>query len=98
MALAAALLVLPLTGCNGGSGSGDTIKIGGLAPLTGEVAQYGTAVDNAVKMAVDKINETGILGGKKIEYISYDERGTPARPSPCTSGWWTRASWLWWAT
>lgn len=55
-------------------GSGDTISRRSGFP-TGEVAQYGTAVDNAVKMAVDKINETGILGGKKIEYICYDEKG-----------------------
>ena len=79
VALAAALMTMPLAGCNnnGGGSSGDVIKIGGLAPLTGEVAQYGTAVDNAIKMAVEKINEEqgGILGGKKIEYICYDEKG-----------------------
>ena len=59
VALAAALMTMPLAGCNnnGGGSSGDVIKIGGLAPLTGEVAQYGTAVDNAIKMAVEKINE-----------------------------------------
>ena len=59
------------------SAGGDEIVIGGLAPLTGSVAQYGVAVDNAVKMAVDDINAKGGLLGKRIKYISYDEKGDP---------------------
>lgn len=52
------------------------IKIGGLAPLSGDVSQYGVAVNNAVKMAVEDINaKGGILGGRKIEYIVTDEKG-----------------------
>ena len=40
------------------------------------MSQYGKAVDNAVKLAVKAINEKGgILGGKKIDYICYDEKG-----------------------
>lgn len=46
---AAALLTVPLSGCSK-EGSGDTIRIGGLAPLTGDLKQYGEAVNNAVKM------------------------------------------------
>ncbi len=85
LALAAAMLAVPVAGCSGepaesgesgGSASTDTVKIGGLAPLTGDVAQYGVAVDNAIKLAVKDINEKGgILGGRKIEYISMDEQG-----------------------
>lgn len=41
------------------------------------MAQYGVAVDNAVKMAVDDINDKGGLLGKRIKYISYDEKGDP---------------------
>lgn len=54
---------------------GETIKIGGLAPLTGDVSQYGTAVDNAVKLAVADINAAGGVLGKQVEYICYDEKG-----------------------
>lgn len=76
LALAAALMIVPMAGCTKSEGNGDTVKIGGLAPLTGEVSQYGKAVDNAVKLAVKAINEKGgILGGKKIDYICYDEKG-----------------------
>lgn len=84
MVLSAALLVSALAGCqqapasNGGETGGDTVKIGGLAPLTGDVSVYGIAVDNAIKLKVEEVNAAGgILGGKQIEYIVYDEKGDP---------------------
>lgn len=74
IALAAAMLVPAFAGCSG-AGSSKTIKIGGLAPLTGDVSQYGVAVNNAVKMAVKDINAKGGILGKQIEYIPLDEKG-----------------------
>lgn len=59
---------------SGGSDS-DTIRIGGLAPLTGDAASYGVAVNNAIQMAVEDINANGGIDGKQIEYIYYDEKG-----------------------
>ena len=82
MVLAAALLTVPLAGCgNTPGGSGDEIVIGGLAPLTGSVAQYGVAVNNAVQMAVDDINDKGGLLGKRIKYVFYDEEGDAIKAS-----------------
>lgn len=71
------------SGCSntgdGGSASGgsdsDTIRIGGLAPLTGDAASYGVAVNNAIQMAVEDINANGGIDGKQIKYIYYDEKG-----------------------
>lgn len=57
--------------------SGDTIKIGGLAPLTGDVSQYGIAVNNAITMAIEKANANGGILGQQIEYIVEDEKGDP---------------------
>jgi len=82
-ALVSALLMIigVLAGCqpkedsSTGSKDSDVIKIGGLAPLTGDVAQYGEAVNNAVLIAVDEINQKGGILGKKIEYKYYDEKG-----------------------
>ena len=71
---AAALLTVPLSGCSD-NGSGDEILIGGIAPLTGDNAQYGNAVNNAVLMVVDEINENGGILGKKIKYLPEDDRG-----------------------
>jgi len=55
--------------------SGGTIKIGGLAPLTGDVSVYGIAAANGIKMAFAEINKAGGILGKQIQYIVYDEKG-----------------------
>lgn len=82
-ALMALAMLGAFSGCSntgdGGSASGgsdsDTIRIGGLAPLTGDAASYGVAVNNAIQMAVEDINANGGIDGKQIEYIYYDEKG-----------------------
>src|SRR5665647_1298711 len=51
------------------------ILIGGLAPLTGEIAVYGNSVKNAATMAFDEINAAGGVLGKQIDYKVYDEKG-----------------------
>lgn len=75
VAVAVAMLILPFSGCKSTKKTADTIKIGGLAPLTGSVAQYGNAVNNAVQLAVDDINAKGGVLGKQIEYKCEDEKG-----------------------
>lgn len=82
-ALMALAMLGAFSGCsntgNGGSASGgsdsDTIRIGGLAPLTGDAASYGVAVNNGIQMAVEDINANGGIDGKQIKYIYYDEKG-----------------------
>ena len=70
--MAGVLLTVPLAGC---SSDGDKIKIGGLAPLSGEVSVYGIAADNGAKLAIKEINAAGGVLGKEIKYIVYDEKG-----------------------
>lgn len=53
----------------------DKILIGGLAPLTGEVAVYGTSSSNGTKMAFEEINAAGGILGKQVEFILLDEKG-----------------------
>lgn len=55
--------------------TGDTIKVGGLAPLTGNLSIYGIATNNGVKLAIDEINAAGGVLGKQLEYVVYDEKG-----------------------
>lgn len=52
-------------------GLSGTLKVGLIGPLTGAAALYGTAVDNAAKIAVDEINAEG--GAFKIEYNGQDD-------------------------
>jgi len=55
--------------------AGDTIKIGFLGALTGDIAMYGKPALEGMKMAVDDINASGGINGKKIEIIETDNRG-----------------------
>lgn len=81
LALSLSLLVTLAAGCgapqnNAGETAG-TIKIGVIAPLTGDVAVYGTAVKNAVDIYTDKFNKEGGADGHKIELVTYDDKGDP---------------------
>lgn len=57
----------------------ETIKIGGLAPLTGDVATYGIAIKQGMDLYVKQLNQAGgieINGEKKlVEILWEDERG-----------------------
>lgn len=69
----------PATGTPAAAGaSGDTIKLGVLAPLTGEVSVYGVAAKNGIDLAVGEINAAGGVLGKQIELMVEDEKGDVA--------------------
>ena len=56
----------------------DTIKIGHIAPMTGGLAAYGTAVNNAVELAISEINANGGVLGMQIELNTKDNQADPA--------------------
>lgn len=57
------------------AGGADVIKIGGLAPLTGDVKQYGEAVKEGVDLYVSQLNEAGGIDGKQVQVVWQDEKG-----------------------
>lgn len=63
LVMASAMAATGFAGCgtSGGSSSSETIKIGGIGPLTGGAAIYGTAVKNGAEIAVAEINAKGDL-------------------------------------
>ena len=69
----------PSTDDANASGDAETIKIGMLAPLTGEVAEYGVAVANGVRLYVEEYNAAGGMNGKQIVLVEYDEEGDSAK-------------------
>ena len=79
LALASAM-VFSLAACGGGSDSSEgnaeatTFKIGGIGPITGDTAIYGTAVQNGIQLAVDEINADGGINGYQIEYQFEDDQ------------------------
>lgn len=66
------LALLIFTGCSDGS-----IKIGFIGPLTGDAANYGKLMTQAVKIAVEEKNAAGGIGGKKISFVAEDSEGKP---------------------
>ena len=79
LVMAAAMILGLLTGCGNaaGSASSDTMKIGGIGPLTGSYANYGVSVNQGAKIAVDEINAAGGINGKQIEMKFEDSQGDP---------------------
>lgn len=75
----ALVMMACMVACGGAQGdnSDDVIKIGGIGPLTGSYANYGTSVRNGAKIAVDEINTAGGIDGKQIELLFEDSQADP---------------------
>ncbi len=52
-----------------------TIKIGTISPNTGNLAAYGEAVVNGMKLAAEEINAAGGVLGQQLELVSLDDKG-----------------------
>src|SRR6201991_5047460 len=54
------------------------IKVGTIFPLSGGAGPDGQSVTNAVKLAIEQINDAGGLLGRKLTLVSKDDESTPA--------------------
>lgn len=75
MFVVGAMVLIGGCGKSGEMAKPETIKIGGMAPLTGALAIYGVTTTNGAELAVKEINENGGVLGKKIEYVMLDTKG-----------------------
>jgi branched-chain amino acid transport system substrate-binding protein len=58
----------------------ETIKIGLVTALSGQSAQAGESISRGLSVAIDEINaKGGLLGGRKVELVSRDDEGNPAK-------------------
>lgn len=81
--MAVAMLGLLAVGCGGDSGNGgasdpgagDSLFVGCLAPLTGEVSAYGVTTKQGAELAFEEINANGGVKGKQLTYEFIDEKG-----------------------
>lgn len=67
-------------GGGGGSGASTIIKLGTLFPMTGDLALFGTDMQQSVQQAVDEINAAGgikSMGGAKLEIAKGDSQSKP---------------------
>ncbi len=54
----------------------DTIKIGGIVPITGAAAESGRFLQNGAALALEAINGKGGVLGKKMEFVVEDDQTT----------------------
>jgi branched-chain amino acid transport system substrate-binding protein len=71
VALAGAAL---LAGCSSSGESGDTIRIGEFASLTGKEATFGNSSHRGTLLAIKEINAAGGVLGKPLELVFEDNR------------------------
>src|SRR6187455_2221607 len=57
----------------------DTLKLGLVAAMSGQSAKSGEAIVRGLSVAIDEINATGGVLGKKIELIVRDDESNPAK-------------------
>lgn len=55
----------------------ESIKVGIILPVTGDKAKFGEIEKKSFEMAMEEINATGGINGKKLEFIFEDDTGRP---------------------
>lgn len=74
LVLAVAPYFLAANGCSKGASS-DEIVLGHYGSMTGSEATFGKSTDNGIQLAIEEINATGGVNGKKVRLITYDDKG-----------------------
>jgi len=77
LGVAVMLLLMPVAGC--GPKEVETIKIGVVMDLSGDLAAMGTRMLNGGKLALEEINAAGGVLGKQVELVSEDGATDPAK-------------------
>lgn len=72
VALALALILTGLTGCAADGSNNDVLKVGAIYPMSGTNALLGNQCMEAVRIAVDMVNENGGVQGRTVELAEAD--------------------------
>ncbi len=56
-----------------------TLQIGAIMPLTGDVATYGSAIRQGIELAVEKVNDEGGIGGRPLTVLFEDTEADPKK-------------------
>src|SRR6185436_6297270 len=62
-----------------------TIKIGYFGDLSGPTFNFGQSAINGVLMAADEINQAGGIGGRRIDVVIEDDKGSPEEAARLTA-------------
>jgi branched-chain amino acid transport system substrate-binding protein len=60
-----------------GVSAAETVKVGIVLPLTGSQAKFGEIEKNSFDLALEEINASGGINGKKLELVIKDDTGRP---------------------
>src|ERR1700730_3409174 len=75
--VAVGALGLLVVACQGSTPSGSPIRIGLVAPLSGDSATAGEAVERGMLLAVDEVNRSGGVLGRALEVVARDVANDP---------------------
>lgn len=71
-------LLLTLSSCQTPTQSSNGLKLGTLLPITGDLAQYGSPMQDSARLLVETVNNCGGALGQPVELISEDDQTEPA--------------------
>jgi branched-chain amino acid transport system substrate-binding protein len=71
----AALLTLGAAAGLAHAQSGEPIKVGHYASMTGSEATFGQSTDRGIRLAIKEINAGGGINGRPLQLITYDNQG-----------------------
>ncbi|MBD1863320.1 MULTISPECIES: ABC transporter substrate-binding protein [Trichocoleus] len=71
-------LLLTLSSCQSPTQSSNGLKLGTLLPITGDLAQYGSPMQDSARLLVKTVNNCGGVLGQPVELISEDDQTEPA--------------------
>ncbi|MDR2567657.1 MAG: branched-chain amino acid ABC transporter substrate-binding protein [Bifidobacteriaceae bacterium] len=87
LSLTLAMALLALSGCgsrdqeqagsDGATAEEKVVKIGVVAPLSGDLSSFGVGIRNSVQLAAQQANDSGALPGWRIEVVDEDDQGSP---------------------
>lgn len=70
-----ALIIWGITSLPGSEpAQGEPIKIGVIAPLTGDMSNWGESMKNGIEIATNELNDQGGIDGRKVEIIVEDNK------------------------
>jgi branched-chain amino acid transport system substrate-binding protein len=67
------LLILSILGC----GAGRTVVVGSILCLTGEGAYYGKSIQRGMDLALERVNDSGGVGGNPLQILYRDSGSSP---------------------
>ncbi|MFB2836644.1 ABC transporter substrate-binding protein [Aerosakkonemataceae cyanobacterium BLCC-F167] len=71
-------LILLAAACQNNASSGSGLKIGTLLPITGDLAQFGTSMQDSANLLVKRVNECSGVLGQPVQLISENDQTNPA--------------------